>query len=322
MLILVLAFFSLQTGYSQKKMFYNPIGDGQDPWVITAGNNFWYCGSGRGGIYLAVSDSLHSILKTEKKMVYMPPAGTMFSKELWAPELHYLMGRWYIYFAADDGRNENHRMYVLEGGANPENPLDGEYKMKGKVAAGEDKWAIDGTAFMFKDELYFIWSGWPGDVNETQCLYISKMENPYTLENERYVISCPEENWETIGNPTVNEGPQVLVRENTVHIVYSASGSWTDDYCLGLLTCTNEQVLDADSWTKSGPVFSKTKDVFGPGHASYLEHPKTKEWWIIYHAAKSKGAGWNRNVRIQRFKWENNTPVFDKPLSTHVPIKK
>ena len=33
---------------------------------------------------------------------------------VWAPELHFINGKWYIYFAADNGDNKNHRMHVLE----------------------------------------------------------------------------------------------------------------------------------------------------------------------------------------------------------------
>ena len=64
--------------------------------------------------------------------VWTPPANTSYSKELWAPELMYLQGRWYIYFAASDGNNVNHRMYVLEG--NTQDPQGG-YTFKGKIAA-------------------------------------------------------------------------------------------------------------------------------------------------------------------------------------------
>ena len=35
-------------------------------------------------------------------------------RQLWAPELHQIGDRWYVYYTASDGQNENHRMYVLE----------------------------------------------------------------------------------------------------------------------------------------------------------------------------------------------------------------
>ena len=41
-----------------------------------------------------------------------------YSKELWAPELHIIDGKCYIYVACDNGNNYNHRMYVLENNLN------------------------------------------------------------------------------------------------------------------------------------------------------------------------------------------------------------
>jgi Glycosyl hydrolases family 43 len=132
-------------------------------------------------------------------------------------------------------------------------------------------------------------------------------------------ISRPTEAWEQIGTPQVNEGPEVLVHGGKAHIVYSASGSWTDDYALGMLTADlNGDLLDPKAWHKHPePVFAKNGDVFGPGHASFTKSPDGKQDWIVYHAAKFSGGGWDRNVRIQPFGWnEDGTPSFGAPIST------
>jgi GH43 family beta-xylosidase len=303
------------------KTFTNPLGKGADPWVITAGNKFWYCGSENGRIFVSFSDSLHTILKKKKNTIFIPPVKSEYTYEIWAPELHYLRGKWYVYFAADSSDNQYHRMYVLEGGSDPVNPLKGTFNFKGKLSALTDYWAIDGTAFEYRNQLYFVWSGWPGKTNVTQCLYLAKMKNPYTIDGERVEISCPSESWETNGNPTINEGPEVLIQNNTIHIIYSASGSWTDDYCLGRITCKNGDIMNKDAWVKTGPVFAKTGDVFGPGHASFVNIPSKDSWWIVYHAARAKGSGWDRDVRIQSFSWVDDVPVFGKPVSPGEKIR-
>jgi GH43 family beta-xylosidase len=71
-----------------------------------------------------------------------------------------------------------------------------------------------------------------------------------------------------------------------------------------------------DSWRKvKQPVFSRKDEVFGPGHASFTKSPDGKEDWIIYHAARHKGAGWDRNVRIQPFTWSSSgEPIFGDPV--------
>lgn len=304
--------------------FTNPLpsdgGDYQDPWVIRAGNYYYYLGSDGGRLYVYKSERLEDILTKERIYIFTPPAGTSYSQNLWAPEMHYLQGRWYVYFAADDGNNANHRMHVLAGGTNSSDPLAVPFVYKAKITPVTDRWAIDGTPFIFNNQLYFVWSGWPGTTNTVQYLYIAKMSNPYTLSTDRVEISRPEFSWETVGDPDVNEGPQVLVSGSTINIIYSASGSWTDDYCLGRLTCTNGNPMSKSSWTKVGPVFSKTSDVFGPGHACFVKSPDNIQWWIVYHANKSQGSSWHRNIRIQQFTWHGNVPYFGFPVSPNVPM--
>lgn len=311
------------TAFAGDETFTNPIVDsGADPWVISWKDDYYYCRVVKGGkICISKTKRLQDIGTAAKVEVWSPLEGTAYSKGIWAPELHYLDGRWYIYFAADDGENANHRMYALEG--NSRNP-QGAYTFKGKIAAPTDRWAIDGTVLVLDDgSKYFVWSGWEGFENVQQNLYIAPMSNPWSIGGERVCISAPEYVWERVGTPYVNEGPQVLKRDGQIYIIYSASGSWTDDYCLGQLTYVGGDVMKKESWMKkTAPVFSKTPDVFGPGHACFVKSPDGIEDWIVYHAAKHSGAGWNRNVRTQRFTWHaDGSPSFGIPIPAGIPIK-
>lgn len=305
----------------QTETFTNPIvADGADPWVIRFQEEYYYCFSAENKIWVSRSVGLHEIGEAEPLAVWTPPAGTSYSDELWAPELHYLNGKWYIYVAADNGNNHNHRMYVLEG--RTQNPQD-RFDFKNKIAAPTDRWAIDGTVLQTDDgNLFFIWSGWEGTVNVQQNLYIAPMSDPWTISGERVKISSPEYNWERIGQPYINEGPEVLKNGTEIFVIYSASGSWTDDYCLGQLRLIGSDPLKKESWLKKDvAVFSKTETVFGPGHASFVKSPDFTQDWIVYHAAKFKGAGWDRDVRMQQFFWnEDGSPNFGVPAAAGVPI--
>ncbi len=302
--------------------FQNPVVDrGADPWVILHEGIYYYCRSYRGGIGLVAITQLPEIGKTEPLQVWKPPENTMYSKQIWAPELHFLEGRWYIYFAADDGNNANHRMYVLE--SENENPM-GTYRFVGKLSDPTNKWAIDGTVLQLNNGgLYFIWSGWEGDENIQQDLYIAAMSDPKTISGTRYRISSPEYAWERNGQPYVNEGPQCLWHNEMLFIIYSASGSWTDDYCLGQLRWTGEDPLSSTSWEKKEyPVFQKTEEVFGVGHASFTTTLDGHEYWIVYHAAIHQGSGWQRNVRIQPFTWHSDgSPNFRIPLPLSTKLR-
>ena len=112
------------------------------------------------------------------------------------------------------------------------------------------------------------------------------------------------------------------MRDGRVFIIYSASGSWTDSYCLGRLSLVGDNPLSPEAWIKKPtPVFDGTVSVISPGHASFTMSPDGSEDWIVYHAAKHKGAGWRRNIRMQQFTWDiNGSPCFGNPVSEGIEI--
>ena len=301
--------------------------DGADPSVVLAGGKYYYCYAGSGNtVKIALLSSLENMTSFSATTVFTAPSTGMYSKEIWAPELVWVSGRWYVYFAADDGSNANHRMYVMEGGTNPDNPLDGSYTFKGKIYdQSNDRWAIDGTVFTYNGNNYFVWSGWDESNNgNQQNLYIAQMSNPWTLSSSRVCISKPTDSWEKSGGSAINEGPEVLVNGSKVFIVYSAAGSWTDSYCLGMLTCTDGNFLNASSWTKSAnPVFQKTEYTFGPGHNTFVKSVDGTENWIIYHCARYSGSKWTRSIRAQRFTWtDSGVPFFGEPIEQGVAVSR
>lgn len=306
--------------------FTNPIvARGADPWVVRWQGSYYFCQSRGGrGIWVSKSARLQDIGNGPWARVWSPPPGQSYSREIWAPELHYLQGRWYIYVAADDGRNETHRMFVLEGTSqNPQDP----FVFRGQLALDPDRWAIDGTVLEMRDgKLFFIWSGWEGAENVAQNLYIAPMRDPLTVAGPRVCISRPEHVWEQRGSsrdlPAVNEGPQVLWHRDKLFLIFSASGSWCDDYCLGQITWTGGDVLSPSSWVKKPvPVFTRTSKVFGPGHCSFTTSPDGREHWMVYHAARRAGSGWDRDVRMQPFTWNSDgSPRFGEPIPPGVPL--
>ena len=337
-LIGLLFVFSLGFCQQQNKevlTFTNPIlTSGADPWIIQKDGYYYYTNTSGSRLFLRKSRTLTDLKTSDQKTIWIPPEETSYSKEIWAPELHFIQGKWYMYFAADDGNNKNHRMYVVE---NPSSdPLEGTWEFKGKVSALSDKWAIDGSVFEYAGKLYMIWSGWEGDVNGQQNIYIAMMKNPWTIEGERVMISAPSYDWEKIGdlnNPNdvthvnVNEGPVTLIHNNKLFLIYSASGCWTDSYCLGILTFIgNDNLLDPVAWKKNPhPVFKQNPEsgVYAPGHNSFFKSPDGKENWILYHAnsAPGQGCGRYRSPRAQKFTFnDDGSPEFGDPVGQDLPI--
>lgn len=323
LLIAVLATSFTVVQAEPNSTFTNPIVErGQDPWVVAHEGVFYYCYTTKRGVAMRASATLIGIGSGEETVLWKAPETGSYSRNVWAPELHRVGNRWYVYFAADDGANRNHRMYALRSeGDDPAGP----YVFVGKVTDETDRWAIDGTIYQSDaGRLYFIWSGWEGEENIKQDLYISAMSDPVTIEGPRVLISTPEFDWERVGDPDVNEGPQVLRHDSKVHVIYSASGSWADEYCLGRLTLVGDDPMDPASWQKHPePVFRKTDKVFGPGHASFvhLENTAGPADWIVYHSARHAGAGWDRVVNLQPFTWDDaGNPVFGKPVDPGVEM--
>jgi GH43 family beta-xylosidase len=325
-LLSLLLLFIVQMSVAQT--FKNPLlPSGADPWSIYKDGYYYYTQTMQNKVVIWKTKNLADLNTAEEKTIFVPPPGSAYSKELWAPEIHFIAGKWYVYFAADDGNNHNHRMYVMENSS--KDPFHGEWVFKGKVGDATNKWAIDGSVFSYKKQLYMIWAGWEGDINQKQEIYIAKMKNPWTIGGLRHKISTPQFEWEKHGdlndpnNPPhvdVNEGPQVLVNKGKVFLIYSASGCWTDFYALGMLTLKGKNLLLASSWVKSAqPVFKQSPEngVYAPGHNSFFKSPDGKEDWILYHAnsAPGQGCGLQRSPRAQKFTWNaDGSPNFGIPV--------
>lgn len=297
--------------------FYNMImQDGADPWAYRHTDGYYYFTKTTAvNVTLWKSEDLTTLDAGSK--LEIPTGG----HNIWAPELHYLNGAWYIYYAMDDGDNMNHRMYVMENTS--ADPMKGQWEKKGQITDESNRFAIDGTVLAVEGELYFIWSGLEAEVNDRQNLYIAHMSNPWTIDSERVEIARPTHSWETNHSPEINEGPQVIIKNGIINLVYSASGSWTNHYCLGLITAElGSDLLDAASWEKRDePIFQSANGILAPGHHSFTTSPDGTEDWIVYHSAKFNNSGWNREVRAQKFTWnEDNTPQLGDPVDPNQPI--
>ncbi|MFT4113057.1 family 43 glycosylhydrolase [Silvibacterium sp.] len=320
--------------------FTNPLlSVGPDPWVTSRDGFYYYMNSTGSNLTIWKTRDITDLRNAEKTVVWTPPSTGPYSKELWAPELHWLDGKWYLYFAADAGENEGHRVWVLEN-ASPD-PTKGEWTMKGKLDDGSDKWAIDPSVFTSGGKNYVIWAGWPGDTNGVQNIYIARLKNPWTIEGKRVRLSTPEYPWEKVGDldpqnrivpvphVDVNEGPEILEHANRIFLVYSASGCWTNYYELGMLSAEqSSDLLDARSWKKSpDPVFRQSPEAhaFGTGHNAFFQSPDGKEDWIIYHAnpEADEGCDGKRSPRAQPVHWNaDGTPDFGKPVPLGQAIPK
>lgn len=267
----------------------------------------------------------------EERVVYQrEPLPGNNSPHIWAPEIHFIDGKWYIYYTTVIDENEmwSIRPHVLE--CADADPFKGEWKDLGQVKKTvEDTiaftdFSLDHTVLQLNGELYFFWAEkHPVD----SVIYAAKMVNPWTIDSSRICpVVSPEYNWERHGFP-VCEGPGFLHRNGKLFLTYSAAG--TDAlYCLGMCTADeNADLLDPKSWKKSPyPVFqsSKKNGQFGPGHNSFTKDEEGHDI-MVYHARQEErylvdegyqplyDAG--RNTTLMRIFWnEDGTPNFSVPI--------
>ena len=207
-----------------------------DPSIIRVNSTYISAESDGSRLYVRTAASVAALASAPRQQVWGNPSGL---GEVWAPEIIRDGTTYVIYFAA--GTGSAHRMYAIQS----QSPASG-YSAAVRMALPEDKWAIDGTAFTYRGQRWFVWSGWVGNTNGEQTLFIARMSNPTTVTGARYVISQPREWWEKVDpNPPtrVNEGPQVVIDPNgQLHIVYSANGSWDTNYCLADLRLRADEI--------------------------------------------------------------------------------
>ena len=335
-LILFIFSFPIQVQnheFQQKKeeTFTNPVWDGADPWMVKEGENYYYCFTANNAIQ--VSKSKKMTQKGETKIIWKAPSSGWNKACVWAPEIHFIGGRWYVYYAAGESGPPfiHQRTGVLRSKTSD---VFSEYEDLGMLYTSDDSsvpasniWAIDMTVFEQNRKLYAVWSGWKkqADTDKTpQHLYIQEMENPFTLKGKRVLLSSPEESWETGGPLNINEGPEILKNGEKVFVIYSCRESWTPEYRQGMLQLKNpnSNPLLKENWIKTGPVLEGNEKVFGVGHCSFVKSPDDTEDWIIYHSKKSAKPGWERDVRMQPFSWNpDGTPDFGKAIPAGVPVK-
>jgi len=319
------------SGPLPSNQFVNPIAEGADPWVVRdpkANRYLWCFSEGNRAVAIHAGQRLTSL--GEKRIVWTAPDRGPFSREVWAPELHFLDGKWHVYFAASDGRNANHLAYVLV--SRTSDPLGG-YDLHGPFEtgdrAGKPVWAIDMTVLEHEGRRYALWSGWDEPGSDRQFLYAAAMKSPTEIVPPRVRI-CSNDDfpWEfTLDGGKgrgLHEAPQVLKTDRRTFVTYSCGASWKPTYKLGRLELTGRDPLNPKSWVKHDrPVFTSSDRTFGVGHSCFVPSPDGSQLWHVFHAKRDRNDGWRRGVFVQPMKiGADGFPKFFRPVAPGEPLKR
>jgi GH43 family beta-xylosidase len=317
---LLLLFCVIATVDLEAQTYSNPIGELADPHITYYDDHYYLTGTTGTNITIKKAATLNSLKFAQAVVVFTPPSGGPCCN-FWAPELHRINNNWYVYYSAGNSQDlSSQRTWVIENTAT--DPVTGAWTDKGQIYHSiENFWAIDGSVFELNDKHYFTWSGHIDGSGNVQHIYIAEMANPWTLTGPRVMISSPQYLWERNGD--VNEAPIALQKNGKVFLFYSASGCWSDDYAVGMLSMNeSDDPLLPSSWTKSAsPVFvtNAAASAYGPGHNAFFLSPDGTEVWNTYHATtvEAGACDFTRTTRAQIVEWNTDgTPNLGSPVTS------
>ncbi len=301
------------------------IGQRADPFVTCVEGTWYFTASvpAYDRIVLRRADSLRGLRTAEETTVWRAHETGVMSRHIWAPELHRIDGKWYLYFAAGEKDDPwKIRPWVLEclGG----DPAADPWTERGMMtrADGDEfsftDFSLDMTTFSHRGRRYCVWAEKVGVGKKISNLYIAEMENALALRTPQMLLSSPAYAWERHGF-WVNEGPAFLAEGDRVFLTYSASDTGPA-YCMGLLWAdADADLMDISAWHKSSrPVFvtQPERGLFGPGHNSFVRD-RDGSALLVYHARPYDEIigdplyDPNRHTYLLKVLFADGMPVFD-----------
>lgn len=297
---------------------------GGDPSVTYKDGYYYYCSEDSASrLYVLKSKSLEELLERgaagvygqkTASCVYTPKSGDQLGAELWAPELTYLRGKWYIYVCGvpygKTRSNATMQMYVLE--CESQDPT-GSYKAPVKVNPSDfnGKYTIDGHAFEYKGNLYYAFSGNNGSTDSKPQLYICTMSSPTAVNNNASRINKDS------NTNKLKEGPCTIVDGDDLYLIYSAgshdgshyidSTTYPDDYHLEYYKLTGSSVRSSSSWTAKGTCLSAGNGVYTVGHNHIFRNADGSIWTSYHGIVGVPGSNTATNL--------DNRQVFVQPIT-------
>ena len=278
----------------QKGLYNTPwILQRADPYVCRGENGKFYFTASLpeyDGIALRCADTVAALAQAEEVRIWNAHPSGIMSYHIWAPEMHFIDGKWYIYFAGGDKDDVwEIRPYVLE--CTGPDPMVDAWIERGPMQAADgdlfsfQDFSLDATTFVSGGVRYFVWAEKVNKGKKISNLYIARMASPWKLATAQVLLTSPDYDWERVGF-WVNEGPFALQRNGKVFLTYSASETGAK-YCVGMLTAKEgSDLLDPLSWKKERyPVLmtDEAKSVYGPGHNCFVVDENGQDL-MVYHA--------------------------------------
>lgn len=295
---------------TDSKTYTNPVWDRDfpDPHIIRHQGKFYAYGT---GFQVMESDDL--VHWTHRGSPFRVP----WAKEHpWAPEVTVYRGRFYMTYSALNPETRKHDI----GMAVADSPL-GPFTHQSILVRGDNNrvGVIDATVFRDADGTpYLVYSE-----EEPRRIVLKRLTGDLLKTiGEPVELVRPDRDWER----NVTEAPTMLLRNGRYYLFYSVGWYQSTKQDASYAVCYAVAPSVRGPYVKAEkPLLATVPDkVYGPGHQCLVELP-SGEMWMAYHGWDARGEplyGRNpagRTMRIDRLRWEGDTPVMDGPTTTPQP---
>ena len=306
------------------RTYTNPVHGGYlgDPFVLKHNGEYYAYGTvplGR----LAVP-VLHS-----RDLVNWRPLGDALAlrgdafEAVWAPEVAYDDGTFYMYYSAGGEEGQGHQLRVALA-SDPAGPFEDS----GAVLTPDDPFTIDAHPFRDEDGRWYLYYCRDflepdGEGRVGTGIVVDRLAEMTRLAGERRTVVRPHADWQLyeqqrewygrVWDWYTVEGPFVRKHEGRYYCLYSG-GAWREpNYGVSYVVADRPTGPFAREAEPEGPAILRTSPgrVIGPGHASVVSSPDNTSEYLVYHAWDPDHTG--RRMRIDPLDWSGAGPSSAGP---------
>ena len=251
----------------------NPLMPGADPHALARGDTVWiyptWSDERRGERFFALSSTnlvnwqRHGPVLDFKDVQWIKDDGQE-RHHAWAPSVLEKNGKWHFYYSVGPQNPTPSRLGVAVGDG-PQGP----FRDSGQplLTGGNGFEAIDPMVFTDpKSGKTYLYAGGSAGAK----LRVFEL-NPDLVSLAREIpVETP---------PQFTEGAFMHVREGRYYLSYRHGGWQHSSYSVHYATADSP----AGPWTYRGAILTSDATRKGPGHHSFIRHPGTGEWLIVYH---------------------------------------
>ena len=253
---------------------------------------------------------------------------------LWAPEVAYDNGTFYMYYSAGGEEGEGHQLRVAMA-TGPSGPFEDS----GVVLTPDDPFTIDAHPFRDDDGWWYLYycrdflDSERGERVGTGSV-VDRLVGMTRLAGARRTVVRPHAEWQLyerqrdwygrVWDWYTVEGPFVRKHDGRYYCLYSG-GAWKEpNYGVSYAVADHPMGPYASGPDADEPELLRTRPgrTIGPGHASVVHAPDNLHEYIVYHAWDPQHSA--RLMRIDRLDWNmegpsSPAPTLDPQLAPPLP---